>query len=157
MVTDHAFSGRVDHKLSDSDSFFVRFNYGGVPVSMRRRTGELLPADAAGAARDSIWALRRRHSEHALTTHGMAFNYSKVLKPQLVWSSTSAVQHRPFTKQSDYGHNASESLGIHGINISEIDRAAEHQHHELHRPVGGPAFLPVNWQFHCRSKTDSSG
>jgi hypothetical protein len=27
-VTDHAFSGRVDHKLSDSDSFFVRFNYG---------------------------------------------------------------------------------------------------------------------------------
>ena len=27
-VTDHAFSGRVHHKLSDSDSFFVRFNYG---------------------------------------------------------------------------------------------------------------------------------
>ena len=27
-ITDHAISGRVDHRLSDSDSFFVRFNYG---------------------------------------------------------------------------------------------------------------------------------
>ena len=27
-ITDNAFSGRVDHRLSDNDSFFVRFNYG---------------------------------------------------------------------------------------------------------------------------------
>jgi len=27
-TTDHSYSGRIDHSLSDNDSFFVRFNYG---------------------------------------------------------------------------------------------------------------------------------
>lgn len=27
-IADNAFSGRVDHRMTDNDSFFVRFNYG---------------------------------------------------------------------------------------------------------------------------------
>ena len=146
-VTDHAFSGRVDHKLSDSDSFFVRFNYGKYRLDAPQGQANCcLPTPPEAAARFDLGPFVAGIQNTQLTTHGMAFNYSKVLKPQLVNELRIGYANtEPFTKQSDYGHNASESLGIHGINISEITTGLPNIGITNFTGLsGGPAFLPVN-------------
>ena len=146
-VTDHAFSGRVDHKLSDSDSFFVRFNYGRYRLDAPQGQANCcLPTPPEAAARFDLGPFVAGIQNTRLTTHGMAVNYSKVLKPQLVNELRIGYANtEPFTKQSDYGHNASESLGIHGINISEITTGLPNIGITNFTGLsGGPAFLPVN-------------
>ncbi len=86
-----------------------------------------------------------------LTTHGAAFNYSRVISPTFVnelrvgYAST-----QPFTTQSDYGHRSAESLGIRGINVSDITTGLPNIDITNFTGIsGGPAFLPVNpAQFH---------
>ena len=55
-IRDNAFSGRVDHRFSDKDSFFVRFNYGrfrlDAPRVRRTAASRRLPK----RPRDSTWA-----------------------------------------------------------------------------------------------------
>ncbi len=146
-VTDHAFSGRVDHKLSDSDSFFVRFNYGKYRLDAPQGQANCcLPTPPEAAARFDLGPFVAGIQNTRLTTHGMAVNYSKVLKPQLVNELRIGYANtEPFTQQSDYGHNASESLGIRGINISEITTGLPNIGITNFTGLsGGPAFLPVN-------------
>ena len=151
-VTDHAFSGRVDHKLSDNDSFFVRFNYGKYRLDAPQGQANCcLPTPPEAAARFDLGPFVAGIQNTRLTTHGMAFNYSKVIKPQLVNElRVGYAKTEPFTKQSDYGHNSSESLGIHGININEITTGLPNIGITNFTGLsGGPAFLPVNpSQFH---------
>ncbi|HEU4893087.1 MAG TPA: carboxypeptidase-like regulatory domain-containing protein, partial [Vicinamibacterales bacterium] len=151
-ITDHAFSGRVDHKLSDNDSFFVRFNYGKYRLDAPQGQANCcLPTPAEAAARFDLGPFVAGIQNTRLTTHGMAFNYSKVIKPQLVnelrigYAST-----QPFTTQSDYGHRSAETLGIRGINVSEITTGLPNIDITNFTGIsGGPAFLPVNpAQFH---------
>ena len=56
----------------------------------------------------------------------------------------------PFTTQSDYGLHAADSLGIQGINVSEITTGLPNINITDFTGIsGGPAFLPVNPnQFH---------
>ncbi len=87
-----------------------------------------------------------------LTTHGAAFNYSKVLSPTVCQrapaSATPALA--PFTTQSDYGHRSAETLGIRGINVSDITTGLPNIDITNFTGIsGGPVFLPVNpAQFH---------
>ena len=56
----------------------------------------------------------------------------------------------PFTFPSDFGHNAAESLGIRGINVTEFTSGLPNINVTNFTGIsGGPAFLPVNpSQFH---------
>jgi hypothetical protein len=151
-ITDNAFSGRVDHRLSDSDSFFVRFNYGKFRLDAPQGQANCcLPTPAEAAARFDLGPFVAGIQNTRLTTHGLAFNYSKVVRPQLVNElRIGYATTEPFTTQSDYGFNAAESLGIRGINISQITTGLPNINVTNFTGLsGGPAFLPVNpAQFH---------
>ncbi len=151
-ITDNAFSGRVDHRVSDHDTFFVRFNYGRFRLDAPQGQANCcLPTPPEAAAKFDLGPFIAGIQNTKLTTHGAAFNYSKVLST--AWVNELRVGYAdtaPFTKQSDYGHNASESLGIHGININEITTGLPNIGITNFTGIsGGPAFLPVNpSQFH---------
>jgi hypothetical protein len=151
-ITDNAFSGRVDHRITGNDSFFFRFNYGKFRLDAPQGQANCcLPTPPDAAARFDLGPFVAGIQNTKLTTHGAAFNYSKVVTPTLVnelrvgYANTS-----PFTTQSDFGHDASESLGIRGINISEITTGLPNIGVTNFTGLsGGPAFLPVNpSQFH---------
>ena len=86
-----------------------------------------------------------------LTTHGAAFNYSRIVSPNLVNElRIGYARTQPFTFQSDFGINAADSLGIRGINVTEFTTGLPNINiPDLTGISGGPAFLPVNpKQFH---------
>ena len=152
-ITDNAFSGRVDHRLSDNDTFFVRFNYGKFKLDAPQGQANCcLPTPAEAAARFDLGPFIAGIQNTKLTTHGAAFNYSKILRPTLVNELRIGYANTaPFTTQSDYGHYASQSLGIQGINISDITTGLPNiGDHELHRhfrrtgvPAGQPQPVPL--------------
>jgi hypothetical protein len=151
-ITDHALSGRVDHRFSDRDSVFFRFNYGRFRLDAPQGQANCcLPTPAEAASRFDLGPFIAGIQNTKLTTHGSAFNYSRVISPTFVnelrvgYAST-----QPFTTQSDYGHRSAESLGIRGINVSDITTGLPNIDITNFTGVsGGPAFLPVNpSQFH---------
>jgi len=151
-VTDQVFSGRVDHQLSSSDSFFVRFNWGKFKLDAPQgQAACCLPTPAAAAARFDLGPFVAGIQNTRLTTHGAAFNYSRILSPTFVNELRAGYAKTvPFTFQSDFGTHAAESLGIRGINVSEFTTGLPNINiPDLTGISGGPAFLPVNpKQFH---------
>ena len=78
-ITDHAFSGRVDHRFSDRDSVFFRFNYGRFRLDAPQGQANCcLPTPAEAAGRFDLGPFVAGIQNTKLTTHGAAFNYSKV-------------------------------------------------------------------------------
>ncbi len=151
-ITDNAFSGRVDHKISDNDSFFVRFNYGKFKLDAPQGQANCcLPTPPEAAARFDLGPFVAGIQNTRLTTHGAAFNYSKVIKSNLINElRVGYAKTEPTTFQSDYGHLAAQSLGINGINVNDITTGLPNINITNFTGIsGGPAFLPVNpKQFH---------
>jgi hypothetical protein len=151
-TTDHVFSGRIDHKVSDKDSFFVRFNWGKFKLDAPQgQAACCLPTPAEAAARFDLGPFVAGIQNTRLTTHGAAFNYSRVISPSLVNElRTGYAKTVPFTFQSDFGTHAADSLGIRGINVTEFTTGLPNINvADLTGISGGPAFLPVNpKQFH---------
>ncbi len=151
-VTDNVFSGRIDHRVSDKDSFFVRFNWGKFKLDAPQgQAACCLPTPAEAAARFDLGPFVAGIQNTRLTTHGAAFNYSKILSANFVNELRAGYAHTsPFTFQSDFGINAADSLGIRGINVSEFTTGLPNINvADLTGISGGPAFLPVNpKQFH---------
>jgi hypothetical protein len=151
-VTDNVFSGRIDHKVSDKDSFFVRFNWGRFKLDAPQgQAACCLPTPAEAAARFDLGPFVAGIQNTRLTTHGAAFNYSRVLSPSFVNElRTGYARTVPFTFQSDFGTHAADSLGIRGINVTEFTTGLPNINiADLTGISGGPAFLPVNpKQFH---------
>ena len=151
-VTDNAFSGRVDHKISDNDSFFVRFNYGKFKLDAPQGQANCcLPTPPDAAARFDLGPFVAGIQNTRLTTHGAAFNYSKVVKSNLINElRVGYAKTEPSTFQSDYGHDSAQSLGINGINVNDITTGLPNINITNYTGIsGGPAFLPVNpKQFH---------
>ena len=151
-ITDHAFSGRVDHKISDNDSFFVRFNYGKFKLDAPQGQANCcLPTPPDAAARFDLGPFVAGIQNTRLTTHGAAFNYSKVVKSNLINElRVGYAKTEPSTFQSDYGHDSAQSLGINGINVNDITTGLPNINITNYTGIsGGPAFLPVNpKQFH---------
>ena len=146
-ITDNAFSGRVDHRFSANDSVFVRFNYGKFKLDAPQGQANCcLPTPADAASRFDLGPFVAGIQNTRLTTHGAAFNYSKVLSSTLVNElRVGYAKTNPFTTQSDYGHQAAASLGIQGINISDITSGLPNIDITNFTGIsGGPAFLPVN-------------
>jgi hypothetical protein len=151
-ITDNAISGRIDHRLTDNDSFFVRFNYGKFRLDAPQGQANCcLPTPPDAASRFDLGPFVAGIQNTKLTTHGAAFNYSKVLKPTLVNElRVGYAKTEPFTTQSDYGHQSAQSLGINGINVNDITTGLPNINVTNFTGLsGGPAFLPVNpSQFH---------
>jgi Carboxypeptidase regulatory-like domain/TonB-dependent Receptor Plug Domain len=151
-TTDNVFSGRVDHRLSDNDSFFARFNYGKFTLDAPQgQAACCLPTPAEAAARFDLGPFVAGIQNTRLTTHGAAFNYSKVLSSRIVNElRVGYARTVPSTFQSDFGTRAAESLGIQGINVTEFTTGLPNINvPDMTGISGGPAFLPVNpKQFH---------
>ena len=144
-ITDHAYSGRVDHRFTDNDSVFVRFNYGKFSLDAPQGQANCcLPTPADAAARFDLGPFVAGIQNTRLTTHGAAFNYSKVLTPTFVNElRIGYAKTNPFTTQSDYGLNSATSLGIQGINVNEITTGLPNIDIANFTGIsGGPAFLP---------------
>ena len=151
-VTDNVFSGRIDHKVSDKDSFFVRFNWGKFKLDAPQgQAACCLATPAEAAARFDLGPFVAGIQNTRLTTHGAGFNYSRVLSPSFVSElRIGYARTQPFTFQSDFGIHAADSLGIRGINVTEFTTGLPNINiPDLTGISGGPAFLPVNpKQFH---------
>ncbi len=151
-VIDNVFSGRIDHKVSEKDSFFVRFNWGKFKLDAPQGQAACClatPPDAA--ARFDLGPFVAGIQNTRLTTHGAGFNYSRVLSPSFVNElRIGYAKTIPFTFQSDFGTHAADSLGIRGINVTEFTTGLPNINiPDLTGISGGPAFLPVNpKQFH---------
>ena len=64
-TTDNAYSGRVDHRFSDNDSIFARFNYGKFTLDAPQgQAACCLPTPAEAAAQLRSRTVRGRHPEH---------------------------------------------------------------------------------------------
>jgi len=146
------FSGRVDHQLSSKQSFFVRFNWGRFKLDAPQgQAACCLPTPASAASRFDLGPFVAGIQNTRLTTHGAAFNYSRILSPRFVNElRVGYAKTVPFTFQSDFGTRAAESLGIRGINLTEFTTGLPNINvADLTGLSGGPAFLPVNpKQFH---------
>jgi hypothetical protein len=151
-TTDNVFSGRIDHRSSDKDSFFGRFNWGKFKLDAPQgQAACCLPTPAEAASRFDLGPFVAGIQNTRLKTHGAAFNYSRVVSPSLVNElRVGYAKTIPFTFQSDYGIRAADSLGIRGINVSDFTTGVPNiTIPDLTGISGGPAFLPVNpKQFH---------
>ncbi len=151
-VTDNVVSGRIDHKISDKDSFFVRFNWGKFKLDAPQgQAACCLATPSEAAARFDLGPFVAGIQNTRLTTHGSGFNYSRVLSPSFVNElRIGYARTQPFTFQSDFGTHAADSLGIRGINVTEFTTGLPNINiPDLTGISGGPAFLPVNpKQFH---------
>jgi hypothetical protein len=119
--------------------------------STRCRPLRPLPTPADAASRFDLGPFVAGIQNTRLTTHGAAFNYSKVLSARIVNELRLGYARTvPATFQSDFGTRAAESLGIQGINVTEFTTGLPNINvPDMTGISGGPAFLPVNpKQFH---------
>jgi outer membrane receptor protein involved in Fe transport len=151
-TTDNVYSGRIDHQASSNDSFFGRFNWGRFKLDAPQgQAACCLPTPAEAAARFELGPYVAGIQNTRLTTHGAAFNWARIVSSALVNElRVGYARTFPSTFQSDFGIRAADSLGIRGINVSEITTGLPNIGiADLTGISGGPAFLPVNpKQFH---------
>src|SRR6185503_18831839 len=151
-VRDNSFTARVDHRAGSSDSFFVRFSYEKYKLDAPQgQAACCLATPSEAAAQFDLGPFVAGIQNTRLTTHGAAFNYSRVISPALVNElRLGYAKTVPWTFQSDFGTQAAESLGIRGINVTEFTTGLPNINiPDMTGISGGPAFLPVNpKQFH---------
>ena len=130
----------------------MRFNYGKFKLDAPQGQANCcLPTPPDAAARFDLGPFVAGIQNTRLTTHGAAFNYSKVIKSNLINElRVGYAKTEPSTFQSDYGHYSAQSLGINGINVNDITTGLPNINITNYTGIsGGPAFLPVNpKQFH---------
>jgi hypothetical protein len=154
-VTDNAFTARVDHRIGTRDSFFVRYSYNKYQLDAPQgQAACCLPTPDFAASRFDLGPYVAGIQNTRLTTHGGAFNWTRILGPTVVNEfRLGFAKTNPETRQSDFGTQAATSLGIQGINVTEftsglpnigIGAAPGSTAGDLTGISGGPAFLPVN-------------
>ena len=147
------FSGRVDHRVSDNDSFFVRFNWGKFKLDAPQgQAACCLPTPAEAAARFDLGPFVAGIQNTRLTTHGAAFNYSRVMSPALRQRAANRLRARPCRSRSNRTSAPARPIrsASSGINVTEFTTGLPNINvPDLTGISGGPAFLPVNpKQFH---------
>jgi hypothetical protein len=148
-LQDDSWTGRVDHRFSDSDNLFVRFSRGLFKRdSPQGQAACCLPTPADAAQKFQLGPYVAGTQNTRLNTMGLSINETHIFAPNLLnefrWGFARTV---PFTFQSDYGINAAESLGIKGINVNDNTTGLPNiTITDFTGISGGPAFLPVNPQ-----------
>jgi hypothetical protein len=144
---DNSFTARIDHRQGDRDSFFVRFAYEKFTLDAPQgQAACCLPTPDSAAAQFDLGPFVAGIQNTRLTTHGAAFNWTHLFGPSVVNElRLGYAKTNPETRQSDYGHNAAQSLGIQGINVTEFTSGLPNLNiQDVTGISGGPAFLPVN-------------
>ncbi len=146
-LADDGFDTRVDHQITRNDSFFVRYSYEQFRLSAPQGQANCClrtPADVAAKYDLGPYVAGLQVTD--LTTQGMALNETHVFRPNLINEFRGGfARTNPFTRQSDFGHNASQSLGIQGVNISQYSSGLSNINiTDFTGLSGGPGFLPAN-------------
>jgi hypothetical protein len=146
-IRDYAFTVRIDHRQGERDSFFVRYTYDKYQLDAPQgQAACCLPTPAEAASRFDLGPYVAGIQNTRLTAMGGAFNWTHIFGPSVVNElRLGFAKTNPETRQSDFGHQAAESLGIQGINVSEFTTGLPNLNiQDLTGISGGPAFLPVN-------------
>ena len=146
-VRDTAVNARVDHKAGDKNNFFVRYSYDKFKLDAPQgQSACCLPTPDFASSRFKLGPYVAGIQNTRLTSHGGAFNWTRVMRPTLVNEfRLGFAKTNPETRQSDFGINAADSLGIKGINVTEFTSGLPNLNiQDVTGISGGPAFLPVN-------------
>jgi hypothetical protein len=146
-VRDHSFTGRVDHRAGNKDNFFARFSYEKYKLDAPQgQAACCLPTPTEAAAAFDLGPFVAGIQNTRLTTMGGAASWTHLFGPNVVNEMrVGFAKTNPETRQSDYGHQSSTSLGIQGINVSDYTTGLPNLNiQDITGISGGPAFLPVN-------------
>ena len=146
-LADDGFTTRVDHQISNSDTFFVRYSWETFRLSAPQGQANCcLPTPAEAASKYELGPYVAGLQVTDLTTQGMAINETHVFRANLINEFRGGfARTNPFTRQSDFGRKASQSLGIQGVNISEYSSGLSNINiTDFTGLSGGPGFLPAN-------------
>jgi hypothetical protein len=146
-VRDHSFTGRIDHRAGSKDNFFARFSYEKYKLDAPQgQAACCLPTPDTAAAAFDLGPFVAGIQNTRLTTMGGAASWTHLFGPNVVNElRLGFAKTNPETRQSDYGHQSSTSLGIQGINVSDYTTGLPNLNiQDITGISGGPAFLPVN-------------
>jgi len=146
-VRDHSFTGRIDHRAGSKDNFFARFSYEKYKLDAPQgQAACCLPTPDDAAAAFDLGPFVAGIQNTRLTTMGGAASWTHLFGPNTVNElRVGFAKTNPETRQSDYGHQSSTSLGIQGINVSDYTTGLPNLNiQDITGISGGPAFLPVN-------------
>jgi hypothetical protein len=146
-LADDGFTIRTDHQISNSDTFFVRYSWETFRLSAPQGQANCcLPTPADAASKYELGPYVAGLQVTDLTTQGMAINETHVFRANLINEFRGGfARTNPFTRQSDFGRKASQSLGIQGVNISEYSSGLSNiDITDFTGLSGGPGFLPAN-------------
>ncbi len=147
VSTDDNIAARVDHRATDADSFFFRYNWGRFLLDAPQgQSACCLETPAEAAARFDLGPYVAGIQNTRLRTQGGAANYTRVISNSVINElRVGFARTTPFTFQSDFGRQSATSLGIQGINITEFTTGLPNLNiQDITGISGGPAFLPVN-------------
>ena len=118
-VNDNGFNFRIDHRISDKDSAFVRYSFEHFNLnSPPGQSACCLPSNPNLISKFDLGPYVAGPQVTWLGTSGLALNETHVFGPTLVNEFVGGYDRfDPITRQSDYGHNTANSLGIMGINF----------------------------------------
>jgi carboxypeptidase family protein/TonB-dependent receptor-like protein len=146
-VRDHSFTGRIDHRAGNQDNFFARFSYEKYKLDAPQgQAACCLPTPEQAAQAFDLGPFVAGIQNTRLTTMGGAASWTHLFGPNVVNElRVGFAKTNPETRQSDYGHQSSTSLGIQGINVSDYTTGLPNLNiQDITGISGGPAFLPVN-------------
>lgn len=147
QVSDNVYTGRIDQTISTKDSLFFRYTYNAYNLTAPQGQANCcLPTPADAASRFTLGPFVAGLQDTTLTTQGAAFNWTHVLKPNLLHEFRAGfARTNPLTTQQDIGINAATSLGIRNINLNRQSSGIPTINiSDITGLSGGPAFLPVN-------------
>lgn len=156
IVDDNGGNVRVDYHPTTKDSGFVRFSYEdfeqNAPNPLVGGQGTCcLSTPASAASQFDLGPYVAGLQVTSLKAQGAAVDETHIFTPNLVNEvRVGYARTNPFTRQSDFGHNSSTSLGIQGLNISQYTTGLPNIQigsscgSEETCLQGGTAFLPAN-------------
>jgi outer membrane receptor protein involved in Fe transport len=111
LQIDNAFDVRVDHKISDEDTMFVRYSYNNVytfiPGAFPVAPNGINPVgnqNFSGTAKE--------------TAHGAQINYAHIFGPRTVMELKGGYSRLGiFSLPTDYGTTFAQQVGLNGINV----------------------------------------
>ena len=119
-VNDNGFNTRVDHRITEKDSIFVRYSFEHYNlIAPQGQSACCLPTPDSVKSKFDLGPYVAGTQNTRLWTSGLALNETHIFSPTLVNEFIGGYDRfNPATLQSDYGHNTADSLGIMGINFA---------------------------------------
>lgn len=152
-LTDNGGNIRIDHKISDRDSLFLRQSYEEFDLfDTRGQGGCCIPTPPSIRSQYNLGPFIAGGQNTTLIAHGAAFNETHVFSPTVLNEFIAGyARTNPFTTQSDFGLNPATALGIAGINVNQFTTGlptinfggipGQPGYTSIN---GGPSFLPAN-------------